>query len=306
MSIPRLPGPIRVLVAAQTDLGRRRNENEDEFLVADLTVPTGDGGLLIGGSERGERFGSHPITLGPRGILLLVADGMGGGVAGGLASRLAARRIHDQLQGDWAREPGVEPERFASCLQRAVEHANEHLFRNSLDNPELRDMGTTATVAGILDDVLVLAQVGDSRAYLVRDGAAVQLTKDQSLVRAMVEAGAMTEDEAEVSPHRSMILQALGPRADVEVDVTRQELRRGDVVVLCSDGLSSILRKDEISETVAGAQDPAAGCEALVAAANDRGGPDNITVVIAALAGEGLAPPSPLDAVGHIPFRQSD
>jgi protein phosphatase len=149
-------------------------------------------------------------------------------------------------------------------------------------------MGTTTTAAGVLNDHLYLTQVGDSRAYLIRGGQAHQITKDQSLMQRLVEAGELTEEEAAQSERRNIILQALGPDPKVKVDLTYQEVRRGDILVLCSDGLTGQVKKDEIAKIVTGAKDLSSACEQLIALANERGGPDNITVVIARFDGDGL------------------
>src|SRR5207247_3110331 len=156
---------------------------------------------------------------------------------------------------------------------------------------EARGMGTTTTVAGVLGARCYVTQVGDSRAYLVRHGQAHQLTKDRSLMQRLVEAGELTEEEAAQSERRNIILQALGPDAKVKVDLTQQELRRGDLLVLCSDGLSGLVKKEEIAAAVGLGTDLAGAAERLIALANERGGPDNITVIIARFDGEGLRPP---------------
>jgi protein phosphatase len=227
---------------------------------------------------------------------MMVADGMGGGAAGGLASRLATLWVHQELIAAWGPERGNTPERFATCMRDAVSRANARIHQQAADNSEFRGMGTTATVAGVLDGFLYLAQVGDSRAYLVRAGEATQITRDQSFVQAMVDAGTLTEEEAEQSERRSVILQALGPKPEVSIELTYHEVRRGDVMVLCSDGLTRLVKRDEIAAIVA-RNDPVGACTALIRAANERGGPDNITVVIAQLDGDGLEPPSGDDAV---------
>jgi protein phosphatase len=149
-------------------------------------------------------------------------------------------------------------------------------------------MGTTTTAAGVLNDHLYLTQVGDSRAYLIRGGQAHQITKDQSLMQRLVEAGELTEEEAAQSERRNIILQALGPDPKVKVDLTHQEVRRGDVLVLCSDGLSGQVKKDEIAKVVSSTTDLSSVCDQLIALANERGGPDNITVVVARFDGDGL------------------
>src|SRR2546422_9248434 len=142
-------------------------------------------------------------------------------------------------------------------------------------------MGTTTTAVGVLSDHFYLTQVGDSRAYLIRNGQAVQLTKDQSLMQRLVEAGELTEEEAAKSERRNIILQALGPDARVKVDLTHQEVRRGDILVLCSDGLSGQVKKEEIAEIVTRAGGLQTAADRLIALATERGGPGNITVVIA-------------------------
>jgi protein phosphatase len=163
-------------------------------------------------------------------------------------------------------------------------------------------MGTTATIAGLLGDHLFLVQVGDSRAYLVRDGAVQQLTKDQSLMQRLVEAGELTVEEAEVSERRNIILQALGPEAHVTIDLTHQQLRRGDTLILCSDGLSGMVRAPEIARTSNEEQDVRSICQRLIDRANQLGGPDNITVIAARFDGDALRAASPGDSFGYNTF----
>jgi hypothetical protein len=163
-------------------------------------------------------------------------------------------------------------------------------------------MGTTATVAGLLADTLYVAQVGDSRAYLVRDGVARQITKDQSLMQKLIEAGELTEEEAAQSERRNIILQALGPEPMIKIDLTHQQVRRGDVLVLCSDGLSGQVSKDEIARIVTEEPDLVSACKRLIDLANENGGPDNITVIAARFDGSRLEPPGTTDEVGHRVF----
>ncbi|PYO62657.1 MAG: Stp1/IreP family PP2C-type Ser/Thr phosphatase [Gemmatimonadetes bacterium] len=279
---------IQIRVFGKTDLGRTRDHNEDRFLVADLTRQ--DASLL-------PRVREHDV--GERGSLLVVADGMGGAAAGELASEMATDTIYAQMVKMWGGEGERTSQRFAYRLKEAVEVANSHIHAYAKAHPEVRGMGTTTTAVGVLGDHVYLSQVGDSRAYLIRDGAAVQLTKDQSLMQRLVEAGELTEEEAAQSERRNIILQALGPDAKVKVDLTHQELRRGDVLVLCSDGLSGQVKKEEIAEIAGNAPDLQAACERLIALANERGGPDNITVIVARFDGDGLAPPDAREEVGH-------
>jgi protein phosphatase len=149
-------------------------------------------------------------------------------------------------------------------------------------------MGTTATVAGVWGDRLYLAQIGDSRGYLVRGGSAQQLTRDQSLTQRLVEVGELTEEEAEASERRNIILQALGPDPRVNVDVSWQSLQQGDVLIICSDGLSTMVRRADIADAVAAESNLERLCQRLVDQANERGGPDNITVVAVRFDGDGL------------------
>jgi serine/threonine protein phosphatase PrpC len=299
-----LDAPVRLAVAGRTDVGRQRAENQDDFLVADLGAPTPQDGVLLRPEKHdGRGLAGGEFVLGPLGALLIVADGMGGAAAGGLASRLATLWIHQELAAVWSAERSRTPGVFAAALRGAVERANGRIHQQSIDNPDFRGMGTTATAAGILDGYLYLAQVGDSRAYLVRAGEATQLTRDQSVVQALIDAGTMTEEEAERSNRRNVILQALGTQRQVEVDLTYQPVRRGDALLLCSDGLSRVVRREELAGLVDSVPDLHALAGQLVALANERGGPDNVTVVVARLDGDGLAPPSADDAVGRRVFE---
>ena len=289
------PGPVLVTVRARTDLGKTRDHNEDAFLVADLTARSTD--ITSGGT--------HPV--GERGTLFLVADGMGGAAAGELASSMAADLIFRHLIELWNDETDLGSERFAQHLRTAVEKANERIHLYSKEHPDVRGMGTTVTVAGVLHGSLYLAQVGDSRGYLVRDGVATQLTKDQSLMQRLVDAGELTEEEAELSERRNIILQALGPDARIRVDLTWQDLRRGDTLVMCSDGLSGQVKREEIGQLVRELPDLDALCSRLITMANERGGPDNITVVAVRFEGEGLPAPEKSDEeVGYHAFPSDE
>jgi serine/threonine protein phosphatase PrpC len=289
-------GPVTVTARARTDLGRTRDHNEDAFLVADLTTRTVD--LTHGG----------PHQVGERGILFLVADGMGGAAAGELASSMAADLIFRHLIESWNTESDPAPEQFTQHLRTAVEKANDRIHVYSKEHPDVRGMGTTATVAGVLGGVLYLAQVGDSRAYLVRAGVATQLTKDQSLMQRLVDAGELTEEEAEHSERRNIILQALGPDARIRVDLTWQRLSRGDTLVICSDGLSGQVKREEIAELLRAQMDLDSLCDQLIAVANERGGPDNITVVAARFDGAGLSQPAEVGDASyqHYPTGEPD
>ncbi|HEX6750866.1 MAG TPA: protein phosphatase 2C domain-containing protein [Longimicrobium sp.] len=283
-----------------THPGQRRRENQDSFLIADLGAPVDEGPWRVGtdGDEPARRF-----TLGEHGLLAVVADGMGGAAAGALASRLAVASIYAALSNRWTASRDGSPARFAALLREALEDANGAIHRHARRDPACDGMGTTATAAGVLDGCAFLAQVGDSRAYLVRGGRAAQLTRDQSLVQQLMDRGALTAEEAERSGQASVLLQALGPRPDVTVDLTWQQLRRGDVLVLCSDGLFRAVAPDEIAAAAARWHDTADLCRVLVDAANDRGGPDNVTVLAIRVDGAGLDVPQPGDTVGWAPYH---
>jgi protein phosphatase len=279
---------VHIRVFGKTDLGRSRDHNEDRFLVADLT--------------RADASLQPPVRehdVGERGSLLVVADGMGGAAAGELASEMATDTIYAQMAKMWGSEAEHTLQRFAFRLKEAVEVANSHIHAYAKAHPEVRGMGTTTTAVGVLGDHVLLTQVGDSRAYLIRNGTAYQLTKDQSLMQRLVEAGELTEEEAAHSERRNIILQALGPDAKVKVDLTHQELRRGDVLVLCSDGLSGQVKKEEIAEIAGKTSDLQGACDRLIALANERGGPDNITVIVARVDGDGLRVAEAHEEVGH-------
>jgi len=287
---------IKIAVFGKTDLGRTRDHNEDSFLVADLT--TGEASLQPSVREH---------MLGPKGTLLLVADGMGGAASGEVASQMAIETVFGHLEKTWCADDATGPEQFATNLREAVEATNTRIYTAARERPEHKGMGTTATAVGVLGDHVYIAQVGDSRAYLIRNGEATQLTKDQSLMQRLVDAGELTEEEAEKSERKNIILQALGPDQKVKVDLTIQGVRRGDVLVVCSDGLSGQVKKDEIAGIVGTPdKDLVAASGELIDLANQRGGPDNITVVVARLSGEGLAEPKEGERVGHQAYHLLD
>jgi protein phosphatase len=284
-------GDVVVHVFGRTDVGRTREHNEDAFIVVDLSADN---------ASLQAEVRTHVV--GPRGTLFMVADGLGGAAAGEIASEMAVTTVHEEMRTRWVHGPRTDAEAFAAAVKASAETANNRIFAYALEHPENRGLGTTATVAGLLGDTLFLAQVGDSRAYLIRDGVARQITKDQSLMQRLIEAGELTPDEAERSERRNIILQALGPEPTVKIDLTYQKLRRGDTLVLCTDGLSGLVKKDEIAEVVVSQPDLVEVCRDLIDRANENGGPDNITVIAARFEGSGLADAEPDDNVGHSVF----
>ncbi|HKP10573.1 MAG TPA: Stp1/IreP family PP2C-type Ser/Thr phosphatase, partial [Blastocatellia bacterium] len=261
---------IQVSVYAGTDIGMHRSGNEDAFLVADLT--TGAVGL-------GPEMSTHPM--GERGSLLVVSDGMGGAAAGEVASELAVTTIRESLMES---PPDAEA---ANCLRMATEAANERIWNEAQANPELSGMGATVTAVIAQGGLVYIAQVGDSRAYLIRGRQIKQLTRDQSFAQMLIDAGAIQPEQAASIP-QNVIMQALGTQPNVKVAMTTVWLYRGDCLLLCSDGLSNKLGPDEMKQVVEQTPDLKGACRAMISAANERGGEDNITVVLARFDGDGL------------------
>jgi PPM family protein phosphatase len=267
-------GEIRVRLFGRTDVGQIREHNEDNFLIGDLTRRSRT--LLEGDREQ---------SVGEWGSVMGVCDGMGGAAAGEIASQLAVDIIFERLiQG----EPPTEHDDLARRLVHAVEDAGIRIFNEARADRTRRGMGTTATIAALVDARLFVAQVGDSRAYILRGDKLVQVSRDQSLVNQLIEAGQLTEEEAETFEHNNIILQALGTAETVQVDLTYVDLERGDRLLLCSDGLSGMVRADELKEVLIGQKDPLDACKELTDRANRAGGHDNITVIVADFDGAGL------------------
>jgi protein phosphatase len=267
-------GEVRLRVFGRTDVGQIREHNEDNFLVADLTR-----------KSRSLMEGDREQVVGDRGTVLGVCDGMGGAAAGEVASQLAVDIIYERLSDA---EPPANHNDIARRLVRAVEEAGVRIFNEARADRTRRGMGTTATVAALVDARLFVAQVGDSRAYILRGDRLVQVSRDQSLVNQLIEAGQLTEEEAETFEHNNIILQALGTAETVQVDLTYVDLCRGDLLLLCSDGLSGMIRADEIREVLLNIREPLEACRELTERANRVGGHDNITVIIAVFDGPGL------------------
>jgi serine/threonine protein phosphatase PrpC len=233
---------MRVLVGAATDVGRVRERNEDGFLTQEP--------------------------------LFAVADGMGGHRGGAVASEVALEML-SQMDGDSMAGSGA-----AEGLADMVGQANDAVLERASGEPRLTGMGTTLTAVVVQPGRIHLAHVGDSRAYLFRDGSLRQLTEDHSLVQRMVKEGKLSPEEAEVHPHRSVLTRALGVEPGLEVDRETLEVREGDRLLLCSDGLTTMVDEEDIQRIVAENEDPQRAADALVAAANEAGGVDNITALV--------------------------
>src|SRR5438874_6360793 len=270
---------------AKTDVGRVRRGNEDNFLLLDLTAARAWSGS--DGAENPEDM--REFTLGEHGLVLVVSDGMGGALAGDVASRMAIEAVRDVLMGTNTDGNGCDPDSsLVDCLRHATMEANKNIHYKSLEDSRCSGMGATLTGAAVKDDKLDLIQVGDSRAYVMRGQQIRLATKDQSLVQQLVDVGQISEAEAETHMFRNVILQALGAQNELTPATARIQLRKGDMLLLCSDGLSGKLRNEEIRQIVADSNsDLGAAGQALVAEANKRGGEDNITVVLARCTGGG-------------------
>src|SRR5437764_7812858 len=279
---------MKIELHAQTDVGRIRQGNEDNFLVLDLTAARS----WSGASQESEPpLALREFELSEPGAVLMVSDGMGGALAGDVASRMAVETVREMLLGsDEEAGGGCNPDvPLVECLRNAAGYANYAIHRKSLEDSRCSGMGATLTAAAVSDSTLEFVQVGDSRAYIIRGDEIKQATKDQSLVQQLVDVGQISEEEAESHMFRNVILQALGAQSELAPVMSRVPLRRGDVVVLCSDGLSGKLRGEEIRDIVAGCDgDLAEACKQLIEEANRRGGEDNITVVLARFTGDDL------------------
>ena len=258
--------PFYLSVAGHTDIGRVREKNEDAFVVADLT-----GGTLLDKTPH-ERF-----DVGERGVLLAVSDGMGGAQAGEVASAL----VVETLTLAMANAPADTPR--DALMNDAVQKAHRAVWETA--KRESKKMGATLTAVFVHAGQAFIAEVGDSRAYLIRAGKMCQLTHDQSMVQMLVDSGVIEPEQAESSPIRNVILQAMGNQPNVKVALARLSLRDRDCLVLCSDGLTGMLHDDEIRDLVLASGRPEVAAKQLIDLANERGGKDNITVVIAGVGG---------------------
>jgi PPM family protein phosphatase len=259
---------VRLTVSGRSDTGRVRSKNEDSFVVADLT-----GGKLAGQPDM-TRF-----EVGERGVLLAVSDGMGGEKAGEVASAL----VVESLQRGLAEMAGRLPD--DALLEQAVLNANRTVWEAAHASGRDR-MGATLTALYVHGPMVHIAEVGDSRAFVLRGGAIRQVTKDQSYVQLLIDAGAVSPEAAQDSPMRSVILQAMGQQEAVRVALGRLELRHKDCFVLCSDGLSNKVSTEEIRDVILASPGLDEACARLVEMANERGGEDNITVIIAGVNGD--------------------
>jgi len=258
---------LQLTLFGMTDVGRVRKNNEDAFVVADL-----------GTTERVHAMASSAtFEVGERGVLVAVSDGMGGAQSGEVASFLALRSLRLGMSEGSPSGAGV-------ALQNSVEGANKNVWDFARAAGK-QGMGATLTAMLVHGLCAYIAEIGDSRAYLLRGDALVQLTRDQSYVQFLVDRGAITPEQAGVSDYKNIVLQALGTHAEVAVAMLRVTLRRNDRFLLCSDGLTNMVPDAELHAILRGAS-PEAVCTALIATANARGGQDNITAIVVDVGGD--------------------
>ena len=247
---------MKVTVKAATDTGKVREHNEDSF-------------LTLGGKSS------------PPGVdaLLVVADGMGGHAAGEVASQMTVAGIQRAIAGEDLTSRELRGIALGGLLGKMLEDVNRQVWEAG-QTPERHRMGTTCTLAAIRGDQLFLAHIGDSRAYLLRNGELHQVSTDHSWVEEEVATGTLTREEARIHPNRNVITRAIGLDPSAQIDVSAIPIENGDLVLLCSDGLNSMIDDDEITRILK-ENAPKQVCQALIDAANDAGGHDNTSVVIA-------------------------
>lgn len=252
---------LRVEIAAASDQGKVRSENQDFH---DYRMPS--------------RGCAHP-----KGVLLALADGMGGHAGGQKASRLAIETLFEEYYKDLDRT-------ITASLERAVKKANRAVRAHADTDPALRGMGSTLTALVLQKHTTCYAHVGDSRGYLLHDGRMAQFTKDHSLVAELVRAGVITSEDAKTHPERNVITRAIGMGDELKVEVAPLAAapQDGQIYLLCCDGLHGQVDEAVIQETLQQTPDLEAACRKLVDLANDSGGPDNITVVLARVTKTGL------------------
>src|SRR5215467_9714748 len=243
---------MRLAAGELTDVGRKRERNQDNvthFIPPDENV------------------------LEEKGALFVVCDGMGGHAAGEVAAELGVNTIRDSYYSSRSKDT-------INALAAAIETANDTIYNHAREHPELSGMGTTCVVAAVVDGRVFVVNIGDSRAYLVRDGKMRQITRDHSWVAEQVRVGLLTEEQARNHSHRNVITRSLGTQPNVTADLFVETMHNGDRVLLCSDGLHGYVDEGEIEQVVTGDREPDAVVQALIDMANANGGPDNISATL--------------------------
>ena len=267
----------QVEVFARTEVGCVRKRNEDHFVVVNLA-----------NREGGLRPPERVQALTRAGTLIAVCDGMGGAAAGDVASDIAVDTLARIFQ---EHTPFPDMDAAQRAMITAVTAVNQAIRMAAADDPMRHGMGTTMTAALAMGPGLLIGHVGDSRAYLPRGRALAQLTTDHSIVGQLIAAGRLQPEQARSYEHRNVLLQALGVQPRVGPELVVAQLRAGDVLLLCSDGLTGPLPDDVVLELMLRYEDPMRCCRALTEAACAAGGPDNVTVAIARFTGDGLELP---------------
>jgi protein phosphatase len=272
---------MKIAFAALTDVGLVRQNNEDAYVVCEakgrhfIPPPASKEGVVVANA---------------RGVLFAVADGMGGALAGEVASRMAVEGLAKAV--DELREED-DDEAARDRILKAIGEANDRIYQASASNPQHRGMGTTLTAVLLRDGRCLFFQVGDSKGFIAREKQLHQMTEDQSLIGKLIHDKVITAEDAEhLEGGRNIILQALGAEPTVKVDVSTSSLFEGDAVLLCTDGLHGSVRQKDIESMVGRAADSGKLAEDLVREAKDRGGPDNITVIVVSVL-EGASEPRP-------------
>lgn len=278
-----------VEVHATSHIGRVRKGNEDNFLVLNIT-----GGKRWTGSQEDDEFviESQRFEVDDNGVVVAVSDGMGGALAGEVASTMAVETVSERLMNedlDTTLEPEALDHHLITKLYDATLYANHLIHNQGRTDPQFTGMGATFTGLGVTPTAVDIIQVGDSRAYLVRNERIYQVTKDQSLVQQLIDAQQISEAEAETHTLKNVILQALGAQNEIYPVSARLAPHRNDVFILCSDGLSNKVSATSMQHTIVdNFEDLKNACVELIREANENGGEDNITVVIAKCLGEEL------------------
>lgn len=207
----------------------------------------------------------------------IVCDGMGGSSSGDVASKVAAQSIRENIEKLY--KSGMHPSNLKNLLLASVNIANINVFDLANEDEKHKGMGTTVVAAILKEGVASIVNVGDSRAYIIGENEVTQLTKDHSMVQELIDQGKITKEEAETHPKKNIITRAVGALKEVDADYTEVDISPGDKLLLCTDGLTNCLSAGKISEIVFSEEDPEKICEKLIEAANERGGPDNISCV---------------------------
>jgi PPM family protein phosphatase len=270
------PVSLTVRSFGLTDIGKLRESNQDQFLIAVLRKA-----LEVQGTSLPQSKHQRGVD---RGQVFVVADGMGGQAGGKEASALAIDSVETFLLETFKwffKFKGKEEDKLLAEFHNALVQANSRVLAEAKQHPELRGMGTTLTLAYSLNDELFVAHVGDSRCYLCRHDHLYRLTRDHTLVQEMVQRGGLSAEAIEKHRLRHVITNVVGgDSAEVQVEVHKLELEAGDAVLLATDGLTNMLADEEIARILHKEDDPERACRQLVARANAAGGKDNITVIL--------------------------